>query len=689
VIFATPALEDMFGWSQEEFIGMNGFDYVHPDDLEDAYERGRQSIERPGEGVMGEFRARCRDGTYKWIETVVTNLADDPRVNGFVQSFRDVTFRKVADDQIRANEERLRALLENADGATLLLDDEAIPKWVSPGAEALWGLAPGELDTIFGLIHEEDRRQAVSLYKKLVESDPKETVRIEGRMQHGDGSMRWYEAVCTNCLDDPSVQGVVANVRDITDRVMAEHALRESEAKLEFQATHDPLTQLPNRTFLFDRMQEALTRLRDAETEGGIAVLFCDLDNFKFVNDSHGHSLGDELLHAVARRLEASIPDGATIARFGGDEFVIVAVDLAEEGDAWLLAERLTDSLHDPFATARGEVFVTCSVGIAYTASGDRKSEDLIRDADAAMYQAKDRGRARIETFNSSMRARAVEWHDIERGLRSALRRNELRVHFQPVIDLRDEAIVGVEALVRWQHPERGLLPPGAFISVAEQTGLIVPMGAWILDNACSTVKRWQETIPGRRDLWLSVNLSARQLADETLTGDVANVLAASGIDPQLVHMEITESELMRDVDSTAEVLERLKVLGVGVAIDDFGTGYSSFSYLRQLPVDVLKIDRSFVSELDLGPTGDHGANGHGNGNGKGGSTADDVALIDGMIQLAHILRMEVVAEGVETEEQGRLLRERGCDFAQGFHYARPLDPEAISKVLAAPVVET
>ncbi|MBI2703826.1 MAG: EAL domain-containing protein [Actinobacteria bacterium] len=670
IAYATPSIEQMFGWSVDELIGANGFDYVHPDDVQEAQDRGLAIVAEPGGSIIGEYRLRASDGSYRWVESIATNLSTHPNVGGFVQSFRDVTFRKEADAQVRASEERLTAMLENADGATLLLDQAARARWVSPGGEGLWGLARGELSDrrLFHLVHHDDRDEAVRLYTKLVDSPAKDTVRIEGRMLHGDGSYRWYEAVCTNCLDDPSVNGIVANVRDVSYRVMAELALRESEAKLEFQATHDPLTQLPNRTLLFDRMQDALQRVREGVSGGGVAVLFCDLDNFKFVNDSHGHSLGDELLSAVARRLETSVPDEVTLARFGGDEFVIVAVALEDEGEAWLLAERVTESLREPFATARGDVFVTCSIGIAFTSSADRRSEDLIRDADSAMYQAKDRGRARIETFNAGMRARAVEWHDIERGLRRAIRRHELRVHYQPIVDLGDERIVGVEALVRWQHPERGLLPPGAFIGVAEQTGLIVPMGAWILDRACSQVKQWQRTVPGQEDLWLAVNLSARQLQDETLTDDMSNVLAASGIEPQLVHAEITESELMRDVTHTRDVLERLKVLGVRVAIDDFGTGYSSFSYLRLLPVDALKIDRSFVTHLDQ-PRPDE-------------APSDDLALVDGMIQLAHTLRMEVVAEGVETEAQGDLLRQRSCDFAQGYHYAEPLAPADLRALL-------
>jgi EAL domain-containing protein (putative c-di-GMP-specific phosphodiesterase class I) len=285
------------------------------------------------------------------------------------------------------------------------------------------------------------------------------------------------------------------------------------------------------------------------------------------------------------------------------------------------------------------------------------------------MYEAKERGRNRIEMFDAGMRARAVEWHQTETALRGAISRRELDVYFQPVVDLQREEIVGVEALVRWAHPERGLLSPGSFISVAEQTGLVIPLGAWVLDQACTKVAEWQRTIPGCSKLWLAVNLSARQLSDETLTDDLANVLAASSIDPRLVHVEITESELMRDVEHSKDVLDRLKVLGVRVAIDDFGTGYSSFSYLRTLPVDVLKIDRSFV--CDLGRESEL-------------VEADDVALVEAIINLGHILRMEVVAEGVETAEQASLLADRGCDLAQGFYFAEPVTAEGLHDLLSA-----
>jgi diguanylate cyclase (GGDEF)-like protein/PAS domain S-box-containing protein len=670
IVYATPSVEQMFGWSVDELVGANAFDYVHPDDLRSAQLRAEQVGTSPGVKIYAEFRLRRRDGTYLWVDSTTVNLLDHPNVGAHVQSFRDITYRKEAENQIRSSEERLRALVENADGAILVMDREASIMWASPGAGLLWGLAASDLlgEVLFDRSHPDDRRNATRRFAQLLESAPKSTSRIEGRMQHADGSWRWFEGVYTNCLDDESVGGVVVNVRDTTERAMAELALRNSEAQLEHQATHDPLTDLPNRLLLFDRMEMGLARAR--RSGSGIAVLFCDLDNFKFLNDSLGHTLGDEMLKAVGTRLSERLRPGDTVARFGGDEFVILAEELPSEHEAVMLAERVNEHLRAPFITDRGEVFVTSSIGIAYTEGGERNGEDLVRDADAAMYEAKERGRARIEMFDAGMRARAVEWHQTESALRGAISRRELDVYFQPVVDLQREEIVGVEALVRWAHPERGLLSPGSFISVAEQTGLVIPLGAWVLDQACTQVAEWQHTIPGCSKLWLAVNLSARQLADETLTDDLANVLAASSIDPRLVHVEVTESELMRDVEHSKDVLDRLKVLGVRVAIDDFGTGYSSFSYLRTLPVDVLKIDRSFVS--DLGRSGEDIVE------------ADDVALVEAIINLGHILRMEVIAEGVETAEQAMLLADRGCDLAQGFYFAEPVTADGLRDLLTA-----
>jgi len=681
VIYATPSVEQMFGWESVDLVGKNGFEFVHPDDLQEAIARGGEATVLPDAKVLARFRLRHRDGTYRWVESTIVNLTAHPHVGGYVQSFRDITFRKEAEDRVRASEVRLRSLVENADGAILVLDADGRLLWTSPGGESLWGVALEDLSGRFLLrrTHPDDRRDLGRQFKKLVDSPPKTTVRIEGRMRHADGSWRWFEGVYANSLDDDSVGGIVVNVRDTTERALAEQALRDSEAKLEHQANHDPLTGLPNRTLLFDRMQMAMTRARRSNT--GVAVLFCDLDNFKFVNDSHGHALGDELLRDVAGRLVESLRTSDTAARFGGDEFVILAEDLDDEIEATVLAERINENLRTPFNTSRGDVYVTASIGIAYTVGGDESSGDLIRDADAAMYQAKERGRARIEIFDAGMRARAVEWHQTERSLRGAISRHELEVFFQPIMDLRTATISGVEALVRWAHPARGLLTPHAFIGIAEQTGLVIPIGAWVLDHACTQVATWQREVPAFSKLSLAVNLSARQLNDETLTDDLANALAASGMDPRFLHVEITESEIMRDVQHTKDVLDRLKVLGVRVAIDDFGTGYSSFSYLRTLPVDVLKIDQSFVTHLSLDGSnrprrgtdddGDEAPNSTSD-RGVGNDEGDDVALVETIINLGHILRMEVVAEGVETAEQAAMLTGKGCDLAQGYYYARP-----------------
>ncbi|HEX7444201.1 MAG TPA: EAL domain-containing protein, partial [Acidimicrobiales bacterium] len=443
--------------------------------------------------------------------------------------------------------------------------------------------------------------------------------------------------------------------QDISERKAFEH-------RLAHQATHDPLTGLPNRTLLLDRLDGALARSRRHDRR--VAVLFLDLDHFKVVNDSLGHGLGDRLLVAISERLAVALRPGDTVARFGGDEFVILCEDLVEEQDAVTIAERVDEALGAPFVIDETEVFVGVSIGIALPDGDDAEAETLIRDADAAMYRAKDKGRARWELFDNAMRASAVDRLDIENALRRALERRELRVFYQPIIDLRTGAIDGVEALLRWEHPERGLLPPGDFITVAEETGLIVPIGSWVLDQACRQVQRWQADGEHAGSLRIAVNLSGRQLGHSRLVDDVAGVLADTGINPAAVELEITESVLMDDVESSAETLGGLHALGVKLAVDDFGTGYSSMSYLRRFPVDLLKVDRSFVDGL--------------------GEDPGDSAIATAIITLAHTLGLDAVAEGVESPLQLAELRRLGCDRAQGFFMARPAGAHEIGEILAS-----
>ncbi len=664
ITYVTPAIERLFGYPPEGLIGTSGFAFVHPDDRAASIEAARALLTRPGSASLQTFRLRHVDGSFRWVECTSVNLLDHEHVQGILNTFRDVTERKEADDRIRASEERLQALLANDDGAILVLDQAGVVQWASPTAERLWGLEPASLwsATMSRLVHPDDRREVSRQFARVVDESSHATARVEARMAHGDGSWRWFESTFANCLDTPSIHGIVANVRDTTDRVISEQALRDSEHRLEHQATHDPLTDLPNRTLLFDRMEVALARARRNATL--TAVLFCDLDHFKVVNDSQGHSLGDALLVAVAARLRDALRPGDTIARFGGDEFVILVEDLHDEHETTAVAHLVEQTLRAPFALAGGDVYVTASIGISHAQDGEPGAEALIRNADSAMYQAKARGRARAEVFDDAMRARAVERHQIETSLRRAVSRRQLRVHYQPMIDLHTGHIVGSEALVRWKHPTRGMLYPATFMSIAEETGLIVPLGAWIFDQACLQTARWEQQRGG--DVFIAINLSASQLDDLSLTDDIASVLAATRINPGHVHVEITESVLMHDVDASREVLDRLKILGVRIAIDDFGTGYSSFSHLRRFPVDILKIAQSFVQGL--------------------GADSEADAIVQAIINLGHTLGLVVVAEGVETAQQLDELRTHDCDMAQGYLISRAVPPERLGELLRADV---
>jgi diguanylate cyclase (GGDEF)-like protein len=426
-------------------------------------------------------------------------------------------------------------------------------------------------------------------------------------------------------------------MHDISER-------KRFESELAHQATHDALTGLPNRVLLLDRLEQALQRARRHHKR--VAVLFLDLDRFKVVNDSLGHSVGDRLLVSIAERLGTVVRPGDTIARFGGDEFVVLCEDLETQADAVAVAERVNAVISGPFEIDDAEVFVGVSIGIAFPDDIEAEAGTLIRDADAAMYRAKERGRARYEVFDNQMRASAVDRLDIENALRRAQERRELRVFYQPIISLDTGAITGVEALIRWEHPERGLLNPIEFIQIAEETGLIVPMGAWVLDHACRQIMRWQAQIPDLGPLKISVNLSGRQLGHPNLVADVKAIITETHINPSQVELEITESVLMDDVEMSEDTLGQLKKLGVKLVVDDFGTGYSSLSYLRRFPVDVLKVDRSFVDGLGTDPS--------------------DSAIVTAIITLAHTLGLRAVAEGVETDTQLAELRNLSCDMARG-----------------------
>ena len=438
-------------------------------------------------------------------------------------------------------------------------------------------------------------------------------------------------------------------VIDVTARVRAESGERD---KLLHDAFHDSLTGLPNRALFLDRLEHRLA-LEKRRHKTSFSVLVLDIDRFKVINDSLGHVRGDELLIEVARRLQSCLRPGDTVARLSGDEFTILLEDVATAADARKVADRLREELRVPFWLGALEVFSGASIGIAHGSATYAHPEDILRDADTALYRAKAQGRGRCIEFDASMHDRAVELLQLETALRRALERNEFHLHYQPVVSLTSGQITGAEALLRWKHPERGLVPPMEFIPLAEETGLIVEIGAWVLREACRQMKEWQERL-GQPGLEIGVNLSSRQFQGPGLVAEVAEVLRATGLSPRSLRLEVTESLLMDKHPNVAQTMTELRAMGVRIDLDDFGTGYSSLSYLHQFPIDTLKIDRSFIHRI--------------------GASDDAVEIVNTILALASSLDMEVVAEGVETEQQLELLRKMHCAYAQGYHLSRPVE---------------
>jgi diguanylate cyclase (GGDEF)-like protein len=434
-------------------------------------------------------------------------------------------------------------------------------------------------------------------------------------------------------------------------------------AEVARRASVDPLTGLANRTAFSRRLQEALGTLEGSGLPAP-ALLLLDLDDFKTINDSLGHSSGDEVLRVVAERLRGCLGPGDLAARLGGDEFAVLVPEVADEGEAVALGERMAAILRTPVTVSGREVLARASVGVRLARGGDENPERLLRDADMAMYAAKTAGRAGVRVFDTAMHTRAVQRLDFEAALRRAVIRQQFTVRYQPVVELPGGKLAGLEALVRWDHPERGLVMPGEFVALAEDTGLIVPIGRWVLHAACQAARDWQRRFPLQPHPFLSVNLSVRQLQQPDLLEDVAGALDASGLDPDQLMLEITESVLAADQEAMLERLSGLRALGVHLAIDDFGTGYSSLAYLRHLPVDVLKLAKPFVDGLLHG--------------------AEEAALTNAILRIADLLGLRVIAEGIEQEAQAVELARLGCPYGQGFHFARPLDQFAVEALLVA-----
>jgi diguanylate cyclase (GGDEF)-like protein/PAS domain S-box-containing protein len=555
------------------------------------------------------------------------------------------------------NVSQFRTLVHHASDLITVIDPTGTIVYQSPSVQRLVGHGPGDLmgSSYFDLIVDEDVEHVRSLLGDETTA-PESTVTAEYRLRHADGSSRHVESIVSNLIDDPTVNGLVLNTRDVTDRKILEEELAH-------QAFHDSLTGLSNRAVFHDRIDHALAR--SGRHGYRLAVFLLDLDGFKTINDSLGHDAGDQLLIAVAKRLEFQGRTSDTVARIGGDEFGILLEDDADEMRARALADRALSAFAVPFDVRGREVFIRASIGIALSVPGDSAPDELLRNADTAMYAAKAAGKARYEFFRPFMHTQALERFEVQADLERALVRGEFVVHYQPIVDFETGAASGVEALVRWNHPRRGLLGPLEFIPIAEETGAIVPLGAWVLGEACRQTARWRATHAAATDLGVSVNLSTRQLLEADLVTQVRDVLEASGLEPAALTLELTEGSLMQNVEETVAKLRALKELGVRLAIDDFGTGSSSLGYLQRFPIDTLKIDKSFVDGIAT-------------------DDSEDPALVRAIVQMASTLSLATIAEGIEAADQLEELRSAGCRTGQGYLFARPLQADALEAFLNA-----
>jgi diguanylate cyclase (GGDEF)-like protein/PAS domain S-box-containing protein len=553
----------------------------------------------------------------------------------------------------RESSERFQALIQSSSDVISIVSPDGRVRFQSPSVRQIFGYEPEEILGVHlaELVHPEDSERIVASFRQIA-GEVGATNVAECRIRHADGSWIHTETRLTNLLDVPAINGIVLNSRDVTER----HTL---EAELRHQAFHDALTGLANRGLFTDRIEHSLlASKRDART---IAILYCDLNGLKRVNDSLGYSAGDDALLVIADRLRSAVRGQDTVARMGGNEFAILLDRLTAPSDATMAMERIMTLLRQPIQLAGAQVEFQPHIGIAISVAAAETADDLLRNAAVAMHQAR-RYEGAYALFDPEMHAEAIRRIEVESELRTALDEKQFVLYYQPTIDLQSGRLTGVEALVRWQHPRRGIVPPMEFIPLAEESGLIVPLGQWAIQESCRQIRIWQKEIPANEPIALNVNLSARQLRHPNIVRDIADALDDSGLLPSRLILEITESVLMIDTTATINRLFQLKSLGVRLAIDDFGTGYSSFAYLRRFPVDIIKIDKSFVDDVATEPTAS--------------------ALVDAMIRIGKTLSLETVAEGVEMVEQADRLRTLQCDIGQGYLFSRPLPSDSISAFL-------
>ena len=651
VVYASPAIRHVLGIDPETFIGRMAADWIHPDDVEEVV-RQRAVASVAGHAGPLVIRGRHADREWRYFEAEWWAPSQSAEIEGTILHLRDVSERETALAVAVRDEARLEALLREASEVVIVTDpDDRPPTYVSPSVTRLLGFTPEDFYrmTPGELVHPDHLPRWNEAVRNVLRS-PGVREELEVRGLHGNGSWRWIQVTMVNCLDDPSVGGIVVHCHDFTER-------REAELELARRALHDDLTGLPNRTLLIDRLTTALGRAQ--RTGRPVAVIYCDVDNFKHINDSVGHRAGDDVLVEMAVRIGQQVRGGDTTARLHGDEFVVCIEDVEDQAAALQVAGRIREALSRPFTSGESELLVTVSLGLTL-ATGSEDPDLLLEQADAAMYVAKSEGRDRIAFYDQTVRAKELSELAIRQALRRAIEHGELVVHYQAIYDLTNGRVVGTEALVRWNHPDRGLIGPSEFIPIAEESGTIVDLGVWVMHEALRQAKAWGYGTTRAMTMW--VNVAARQLMRPEFATEVTAAIADAGVPSAAVGIEITESTLIESQPELPDRLAGIRRLGCAIAIDDFGTGYSSLLYLRRYAANTLKIDRSFVSGLD--------------------ANRDDAAIVTAVRDLARMLDLRLVAEGVENAAQLEALREMGCDSASGFLLARPGSPAEVEPLL-------
>ncbi|MCC6347020.1 MAG: EAL domain-containing protein [Nitrospirales bacterium] len=646
ITHVNPHVADMLGHLQEELIGKS------------LPEIGVLAAGAIGPAVLSELE----DKGYLCYEDIVLRTKDGRRViadiylvsreKAFHCTIRNVTERRLMERALRERERQQRAILSTIPDIAWLKDRENRFVAVNEAFGTTCGMKPEELasKTDFDIWPEEAARKYRADDEEVMTSGKRR--QFEELLVDRKGEKKWLEVIKTPVLNEEgAVIGMTGIARDITGR-------KQMEETLHHQAYHDILTGLPNKTLFVEYITLELAHTQRSGEK--LAVLLLDLDQFKSVNDTFGHSMGDALLVAVAERLRTCMRETDTVARIGGDTFTILLPHIALAEDAARIAQKIIEEFQQPFTVGGIELFIAVSVGISISPPDGEDAETLLKYADIALYHAKEQGRSHYQFYNPSINSRSLKRMRLENRLRRILDRKELVVHYQPQVDIATGKVVCVEALVRWQHPELGLLGPDKFISLAEEMGLIIPMGEWVLQTTCAQNRAWQDA--GYPPLCVSVNLSARQFSKPDLMEMVMHAVHRTGLSPWWLELEITEGTAMRDMDHTVTLLHRLKDEGIRISIDDFGTGYSSLSYLKKMPIQKLKIDQSFISGLPGDP--------------------DDKAIVDAVIAMAHSMKLKVTAEGVETEEQLSFLRSRGCNEAQGYLLGKPMPAQESARYL-------